>query len=143
MRFSKSKGLVTTATVSRPISLAISATTGAAPVPVPPPMPPVMNTMCAPSSAAEIASRDSCAAARPASGLEPAPRPVLPSWTLTGARQRLSACASVLAEMKCTPFTPSRIMWSTALPPAPPTPTTLITVPVASFSTISNISLAS
>jgi hypothetical protein len=45
---SKSKGLVTTATVRMPISLAISATTGAAPVPVPPPMPAVMKTMCAP-----------------------------------------------------------------------------------------------
>ena len=109
-RFSKSKGLVTTATVRMPSSLAISATTGAAPVPVPPPMPAVMKHMCAPSSAAAISSRDSWAAARPASGLEPAPRPVVPSWTLTGAMLRKSAWASVLAQMKSTPCTPSRIM---------------------------------
>ena len=45
------KGLVTTATVRMPSSLATCATTGAAPVPVPPPMPAVMNTMSAPSRA--------------------------------------------------------------------------------------------
>ncbi|OQA81905.1 MAG: hypothetical protein BWY29_01015 [Microgenomates group bacterium ADurb.Bin238] len=39
------KGLVTTATVRAPASLAIWAITGAAPVPVPPPMPAVINTM--------------------------------------------------------------------------------------------------
>ncbi len=47
---SKVKGLVTTATVSAPISRATSATIGAAPVPVPPPIPAVMKTMSAPSS---------------------------------------------------------------------------------------------
>ena len=36
---SKLNGLVTTPTVSAPVSLAISAITGAAPVPVPPPIP--------------------------------------------------------------------------------------------------------
>jgi hypothetical protein len=55
------------------------------------------------------------------------------------ARQRDSAWASVLAVMKSTPCTPSRIMWSTALPPAPPTPITLMLVPPDAFSTISNI----
>jgi hypothetical protein len=30
-------------------------------------------------------------------------------------------------EMNSTPWTPLLIMWSTALPPQPPTPTTLIT----------------
>src|SRR6266496_4063509 len=41
--------------------------------------------------------------------------------------------------MNSTPATPFRIMWSTALPPAPPTPITLITVPLNVFSTISNM----
>src|SRR6266571_5744351 len=41
--------------------------------------------------------------------------------------------------MNSTPATPFRIMWSTALPPAPPTPITLITVPLAVFSTTSNM----
>src|SRR5438046_2986747 len=45
---SNEKGLVTTATVRMPISLATSATTGAAPVPVPPPIPAVMKAMCEP-----------------------------------------------------------------------------------------------
>ena len=41
------KGLVTTATVRMPNSLATRAITEAAPVPVPPPMPAAMNTMWA------------------------------------------------------------------------------------------------
>ena len=44
-------GLVTTAIVSAPSSLARLAMTGAAPVPVPPPSPVVTNTMSAPVSA--------------------------------------------------------------------------------------------
>src|SRR5690606_39663656 len=48
-----------------------------------------------------------------------------------------SACASVLQQMNSTPWTPDWIMWATALPPAPPTPTTLITVPFALVSSIS------
>ena len=48
---SKAKGLVTTATVSAPISLASDAMIGAAPVPVPPPKPAVTKIMSAPSSA--------------------------------------------------------------------------------------------
>ena len=39
MRPSKLKGVVTMATVSTPMALAMEATTGAAPLPVPPPMP--------------------------------------------------------------------------------------------------------
>ena len=39
MRPSKEKGVVTMATVSTPMALAVAATTGAAPLPVPPPMP--------------------------------------------------------------------------------------------------------
>ena len=48
---SKLNGFVTTATVSEPRSLAISAMTGAAPDPVPPPMPAVMKIMSASLSA--------------------------------------------------------------------------------------------
>src|SRR5229473_1238397 len=136
---SNEKGLVTTATVRMPISWATSATTGAAPVPVPPPIPAVMKAICAPRSASAIWSRASSAAARPASGLDPAPKPVEPSWTWLFAWVRESAWASVLAAMNSTPATPFRIMWSTALPPAPPTPITLITVPLNVFSTISNM----
>jgi hypothetical protein len=46
---SKRNGLVTTPTVSAPISRATCAMIGAAPVPVPPPMPAVTNTMSAPA----------------------------------------------------------------------------------------------
>src|SRR6059036_3279552 len=50
------------------------------------------------------------AAARPASGLAPAPRPVDPSWIWLFAWVRDSACPSVLAVMNSTPATPFRIM---------------------------------
>ena len=127
---SKVNGLVTTAMVRIPISLAISATTGAAPVPVPPPMPAVRNSMSAPRIASAMRSRSSSAACRPMSGFAPAPRPLvsaLPRCNWFFDWQRLSACASVLAQMNSTPCTPLRTMWSTALPPQPPTPITLIT----------------
>ena len=88
---SKLKGLVTTATVRIPISLAISAITGAAPVPVPPPMPAVMKSRLAPRIASATCSRFSWAAAAPISGRAPAPSPVLPSWMLTCAFERCSA----------------------------------------------------
>ena len=55
-------GLVTTAIVSAPSSLAKLAMTGAAPVPVPPPRPVVTNTMSAPSSASISFSVSSSAA---------------------------------------------------------------------------------
>ena len=48
---SNANGFVTTATVSAPMSFAISAMTGAAPVPVPPPMPAVTKIMSASFSA--------------------------------------------------------------------------------------------
>ena len=72
---SKAKGVVTTATVRMPRSLAILATTGAAPVPVPPPIPAVMNTISAPVSTSVRASLLSSAARVPTSGLAPAPIP--------------------------------------------------------------------
>ena len=59
---SKPKGLVTTAIVSAPSSVASEATTGAAPVPVPPPRPAVTNTMSAPPSALMSCSVSSRAA---------------------------------------------------------------------------------
>src|SRR5262252_7273507 len=120
-----------------PMLLAMRAITGAAPVPVPPPMPAVMNTMCAPSSISRTRPSASSAAALPLSGLPPAPRPVSPSWISERAVERLSAWASVLAQMNSTFCTPLRIMWSTALPPPPPTPITLIKVPCANSSIIS------
>ena len=47
---SNPKGLVTTPTVSIPISFAKLSYNGAAPVPVPPPIPAVTNTISVPSS---------------------------------------------------------------------------------------------
>ena len=85
---SKANGLVTTATVNAPSSLASEATTGAAPEPVPPPRPDVMKIMSEPSSASMILSVSSSAALRPTSGLAPAPRPLVsfaPSCNFSGA----------------------------------------------------------
>ncbi|BAK10151.1 hypothetical protein PAJ_0071 [Pantoea ananatis AJ13355] len=132
MRFlpSKLKGLVTTATVKIPRSLATSATTGAAPVPVPPPIPAAMNTMSAPSSAERSASRSSSAELRPTSGFAPAPSPLvmlLPIWMVWPTAVLRNACASVFTAKNSTPSIRSRTMCSTALPPPPPTPMTLIT----------------
>ena len=129
---SKAKGLVTTATVSAPSSLASEATTGAEPLPVPPPRPAVMKTMSEPSSASMIFSVSSSAALRPTSGLAPAPSPLVslaPICSFTGACDSLSACRSVLAAMNSTPSTLARIMRLTALQPPPPTPITLIFAP--------------
>ena len=91
----------------------------------------------APRKASAIRSRASSAAALPMSGFAPAPRPVLPNWITWVARERASACASVFITMKSTPWTPRLIMCCTALPPAPPTPTTLMIVPLVSVSSIS------
>ena len=93
---SNANGLVTTATVSAPISLAREAIIGAAPVPVPPPSPVVTKTMSAPSRASMILSASSSAALRPTSGLAPAPRPLVsltPSWIFTSARATSAAPA--------------------------------------------------
>src|SRR5487761_221165 len=129
---SNANGFVTTATVRAPSSLARFATTGAAPLPVPPPNPAVTNTMSAPSSASRILSVSSSAALRPISGFAPAPSPLVsfvPSWSLSGACDILSACKSVLAATNSTPSTLARIMRFTALQPPPPTPMTLIFAP--------------
>src|SRR5579885_2799803 len=112
-----------------PLSRATRAMTGAAPVPVPPPMPAVMNTMFEPCIASRMSSIASSAAARPTSGREPAPSPrvtPMPSWILRGAFDNCSACASVLQAMNSQPTRFERIMLLTALPPAPPTPTTVM-----------------
>ena len=45
---------------------------------------------------------------------------------MRSARDEVSACASVLATMKSTPQRPDTIMLLTALPPAPPTPATMM-----------------
>src|SRR5215472_10737171 len=126
---SNAKGLVTTATLKAPSSLASEATTGAAPLPVPPPRPAVMKIMSAPSSPSMIFSVSSSAALRPTSGLAPAPSPLVsfaPSCSLTGACDSLRACKSVFAVMNSTPSSLARIMRFTALQPPPPTPITLI-----------------
>ena len=139
---SNKKGLVTTATVRIPISLAISATIGAAPVPVPPPIPAVMNTISEPARHSAIRSRSSSAASLPIEGLAPAPRPRVmpePSWSSVLAPRFLSACASVLAQINSTPWISCLTICSTALPPPPPTPITLMTAFSGALSTISNI----
>src|ERR1700736_446560 len=71
----------------------------------------------------------SCAAAAPTSGCDPAPKPWVtwvPIWMMRCAFDMVSACASVLAATKSTPCNPAVIMLLTALPPAPPTPNTVI-----------------
>ena len=126
---SKKKGLVTTATVRQPCSLARSATTGPAPVPVPPPRPAARKTMSAPSTTAWMASIFSSAACRPSSGLAPVPNPRVvsqPSWTLVWALDFSRSWQSVLKTMNSTPVRPDSIMLLTAFPPAPPRPMTLI-----------------
>ena len=128
-RPSKANGLVTTATVRMPSSLAVAATMGAEPVPVPPPRPAVTNTMSAPSRIFLICSRSSSAAFLPISGSLPAPSPWVsraPSWSLMGAGEARRACESVFATMNSTPLKRASIMRLMALDPPPPRPMTLI-----------------
>mmetsp|Transcript_16760 Transcript_16760/g.28833 ORF Transcript_16760/g.28833 Transcript_16760/m.28833 type:complete len:285 (+) Transcript_16760:563-1417(+) len=132
LRPSNAKGLVTMATVSAPLSLLTSATTGAAPLPVPPPIPEVMKQRSAPLTMALISSRDSSAARRPISGSPPAPSPRVTDEPMLRmeaplALERPRAWASVLIAQNSTP--PMRVssIRSTALLPPPPTPSTLIT----------------
>ena len=130
-RPSNENGRVTMPIVRAPRYFAISATIGAPPVPVPPPFPAVMNTMSAPFSTSSISSLCASAARRPISGSAPAPSPRVssrPISSFTSASDMSSACASVLIAMNSTPFSPESIIRLTAFPPAPPTPTTLITV---------------
>jgi hypothetical protein len=61
----------------------------------------------------------------PAAGAQPCVI-LRPSWMRRSAGEALSACASVLATMKSTPWTSDAIMFAIALPPAPPTPITLM-----------------
>ena len=100
------KGMVTTATVRMPLSLAILAMTGEAPVPVPPPMPAVMKSISVPlsSTLAAISSCDSRAAFRPSVGSVPAPSPLAPIWILVGTSILKRAWESVLQTMKLQPL---------------------------------------
>src|SRR5271169_6098545 len=112
-----------------PRSRAVLAITGAAPVPVPPPMPAVTKHIWTPERWSRISSITSSAAARPTSGCEPAPSPSVtctPIWMMRSAFDMVSACASVFATTKSTPWRPALIMLLTALPPAPPTPNTVM-----------------
>ena len=71
----------------------------------------------------------SSAAARPRSGLLPAPNPSVrlsPSRIRIGTGLRSSACRSVLQTMNETSVIPNLYMWFTALLPPPPTPTTMM-----------------
>ncbi|AAZ25227.1 hypothetical protein CPS_4460 [Colwellia psychrerythraea 34H] len=137
--------MVTTATVKIPISFAISATTGAAPVPVPPPIPAAINIISAPCKACLIVSRSSSAAQRPISGFAPAPNPLVtsaPSCKVTSAEELRNACESVFAVTNSTPSIVCETMCSTALPPPPPTPITLIIASSLWSSINSNIFLS-
>ena len=136
-------GLVTTATVSAPSSLARLAITGAAPVPVPPPSPVVTKIMSAPSSAWMIFSVSSRAACRPTFGSAPAPSPLvslLPICSLTVAALVRSAWRSVLATTNSTPSKPACTIRLTALLPPPPTPTTLMRAPALPSSSSRSLS---
>ena len=126
---SNEKGRVTTATVRAPSSWATLARTGAAPLPVPPPMPAVRKIMSIPRTISRKSSSDSSADCRPNSGFPPTPNPLLtlsPIRTRVSAWQRASAWASVFIPTNSTPEIRASTMRSTALQPAPPTPTTLI-----------------
>ena len=123
------KGLVTTATVRIPSSLATRAITGAAPVPVPPPIPAVIKSMLVPSNRSIISCLVSSADDLPISGWDPAPSPLVtwtPSCIFASLNDFDKACASVLAATNSTPDKPACIMLLIALPPAPPTPKTVI-----------------
>src|SRR6266540_3194933 len=50
----------------------------------------------------------------------------MPIWMMRSARVSVSACASVLATTNSHPCKPAEIMLLTALPPAPPTPNTVM-----------------
>ena len=135
------KGSVTIPTVSAPCSLAISATVGVAPVPVPPPMPAVRKTRSVSTSFSATFSRSSSTAWRPNSGLAPAPSPwvmLSPMQMHTSADEVSSTWLSVLMAMNSTPCIPESIIRLMALPPAPPTPTTLI-LALRSLSMILNV----
>ena len=76
-----------------------------------------------------ISFMDSSAPARPMSGWAPAPKPsvvVTPIWILRLHLDWAKAWASVFATMNSTPSRPASIILLTALPPAPPTPNTVI-----------------
>src|SRR5690349_20164819 len=76
-----------------------------------------------------ISGSASSAAEAPIWGWEPAPRPwvmTVPIWMRRVAALCMSAWASVLATTNSTPSSRDSIMLLTALPPAPPTPKTVI-----------------
>ncbi len=73
-----------------------------------------------------IASRLSIAKSRPISGLLPAPKPSRPNLILFSIGLLSSDCWSVLQIINSTPWIPCSYICRTALPPAPPTPATII-----------------
>ena len=86
-----------------------------------------------------ISGSVSTAARRPFSGSLPAPRPSAPRRIFCSTGLLSSACWSVLQTMNVTPRIPRFHMWFTALPPAPPTPTTMMIEPSARGALISDI----
>ena len=126
---SKWNGLVTTPTVRMPCSRAARAMTGAAPVPVPPPMPAVMNTMCAPFEVI-VDLVDHLLGGRAAdfglrAGAETLGDGDAHLDDALGLRQRQRLGVGVGHDELDAPQ-PAWIMLLTALPPAPPTPKTVI-----------------
>jgi hypothetical protein len=94
-------------------------------------MPAVMNTMCAPAIASSMRSRSARATARASSGFAPAPSPLEAELDLVA---RLVAPKHLRVGVdgdELHASTPCSIMWLIALPPAPPTPITLMIGPVA------------
>ena len=132
---SKENGLVTTATVRTPISLAIRAITGAAPVPVPPPIPAAIKRRSVPLMSSVSSSLFSSAARSPISGFAPAPRPFVspaPICMRLSALDSRRTCLSVFTEMNSALVRLESIIELMALFPPPPTPITLITAMLVS-----------
>ena len=128
-RPSKGKGLVTTPTVSAPISRPPRRRSAPRRCRCRRPCRPSRRP-CPSLRAARGAVRAPRAPSRgPVRGSAPQPRPRVisaPSCTLIGAWLCSSAWASVLAATNSTPAETARIMVLSALPPPPPTPITLI-----------------
>jgi hypothetical protein len=123
------KGFVTTPTVRTPSSRAACAMIGAAPVPVPPPMPAVMKAHVRAGEVIDDLLDRFLGGAAPTAGRAPCAEPLGHARTHLDAAMRLglrSACASVFATTNSQPSRLWEIMLLTALPPAPPTPNTVM-----------------
>ena len=139
---SHANGIETIPTVRIPRLRATPAMTGEAPVPVPPPIPAVINTISVSSSSNSLMrSTLSSANCRATRGSPPAPRPG-PRRSVRGIFVPRMACLSVLHRTKVTSFIPVLNIFSTAFPPPPPTPITLMMAGNSERSTTSNCGLS-